>query len=124
MDRTRPDIRMTPEEIAAFVARQDRVVVAAVDGATPATSVGSAQLVDGMWRVTLPADDELVGLIKACDRICVLTDEFPTYNEIKGVVAHGSAHQQTTGPEDFSFSVVLDDVTSFDFSKLPAVKQR
>lgn len=117
--RERPDISLSPAEIAQFLATQPRVVVAAVDDDGPVATVGSAEFAEGCWRVTVDRDDVVARLLAADDRVCVLVDQFPTYYEIKGVVAHGRARQQSLGELSFTFTLTLDDVTSFDFSKMP-----
>jgi hypothetical protein len=115
----RADIRMTAEEIAAFVARQKRAVVVALEHGAPVGTVASAELVEGHWRITLRADDEVARLLGADDRVCVLVDEYPTYHEIKGVAAHGRAADRSVTDGRLTFTLPLDDVTSFDFGKIP-----
>ncbi len=61
-------------------------------------------------------------------RMCCASDEYPTYYEIKGATAHGRARpvddpalRDRLGWSDAGlavFSVDLDDVLSFDFSKI------
>ncbi len=118
--RGRPDIRMTPEEIAAFVGRQTRSVVVALDGDAPVGTIADVDVeVGGRWRATLAPDDPVADLIERDDRVCVLVDDFPSYYEIKGVAAHGRATDRRRENGHLVFSVALDDVTSFDFAKLP-----
>jgi hypothetical protein len=110
---------MTGDEIAAFLATQARAVVVAVDGDAPVGTVASVALADDGWHVTLHADDDVARLVAADDRVCVVVDQFPTYYEIKGVAAHGRATRQSLDGGRLSFTLALDDVTSFDFGKLP-----
>lgn len=114
---TRPDIRMDPGEITAFLATQPRVVVAALDGTAPVGTVAAARFVDGAVEVTLRDDDPVRALLDADPRVCVIAEQFPTYYEIRGVVLHGTARFATA--DDRVFRIVPDDVTSFDFGKLP-----
>jgi hypothetical protein len=95
-------------------------VVVAVDGGQPVATLGSAEVVDGSWRVTLAADDPVAAVLAVDDRVCVLVDEFPSYYEIKGVVAHGRAVTQPRDAGGYTFTLTLDDVASFDFSKIPS----
>lgn len=122
MASDRPDIRMSPEEIRDFLAAQPRVVVAAVDGEAPVAAMGSLRLDGDLLHVAVRADDPVAGLLANDDRVCVLVDQFPTYYEIKGVSVHGRASQQAIDGAWLTFTLPLDDVVSFDFSKTPAAK--
>ena len=113
----RPDISMSPEEILAFLATQRRVVVSALDAGAPVGTVADVRMVDGALEVTLHPDDPVRALVAADDRVCVIAEQFPTYYEIKGVAAHGRA--QFRADDGATFRLPLDDVTSFDFGKLP-----
>lgn len=113
----RPDISMTPAEITAFLATQRRVVVAALDRGAPVGTVASARMAGSGIEVSLPPDDEVAALLAADDRVCVIAEQFPSYYEIRGVVAHGHAHFSREDPS--TFRLALDDVLSFDFAKLP-----
>jgi hypothetical protein len=119
MATNRPDIRMTGAEVAEFLSTQARVVVVAVAQGQPIATVGSAKLIGEAWWVTLDAKDPVAQTLAVDDRVCVLVDQFPTYYEIKGVAAHGRARKQTDARGGFTFTLPLDDVTSFDFGKIP-----
>ena len=114
----RPDISMSTDEVRAFLATQRRAVVAALDAGTPVGTVADLRLVDETVEVTLAHDDPVRLVLAVDDRVCVIAEQFPTYYEIKGVAAHGSA-QHRDGVGGRTFRVALDDVTSFDFGKLP-----
>lgn len=114
----RPDIRMSDEEVRAFLAEQRRAVVGALDAGAPVGTVADVRLVDDEVEVTLAADDPLRLALAVDDRVCVVTDQFPTYYEIKGVCLHGRA-RPVDGVGGRTFRLGLDDVTSFDFGKLP-----
>jgi hypothetical protein len=48
-------------------------------------------------------------------------DEFPSYYEIRGAVAHGraeAARRSRLGPDWSEWAIPLDDVASFDFRKV------
>jgi len=110
---------MNAAEITEFLATQSRVVVVAVDGTAPVGTVASATLDGETWRVTLRAGDPIADLIARDGRVCVCIDQFPEYYKIKGVAAHGRASDQSHVDGRLTFSIPLDDVTSFDFGKLP-----
>ncbi|MFA5884135.1 MAG: hypothetical protein WDA60_09825 [Acidimicrobiia bacterium] len=114
----RPDISMTTDEITAFLGTQRRVVVAALDGTAPVGTVAAVRLDGGELEVTLRTDDDVRALLASDDRVCVIAEQFPTYYEIKAVCAHGRA-RSVDGSGGRTFRVGLDDVTSFDFGKLP-----
>ena len=118
----RPDISMTPDEIAAFLATQTRVVVTALDDTAPVGTVADARLSGAEVEITLRDDDPVRALLATDDRVCVIAEQFPTYYEIKGVCAHGRARfvaGDGDGGVGGTLRVGLDDVTSFDFGKLP-----
>lgn len=114
----RPDITMTADEIVAFLQTQSRGVVAALDGTTPVGTVADVRLVGRDLEVTLARDDPVRSALAVDDRVCVIVEQFPTYHEIRCVSAHGRA-VPVDGPGGRAFRVDLDDVTSFDFGKLP-----
>ncbi len=114
----RPDISMSPGEIAAFLATQTRVIVAALDGNAPVGTVAGARLSGAEVEITLRDDDPVQALLASDDRVCVIAEQFPAYYEIKGVTAHGRARFVDDAART-TFRVGLDDVTSFDFAKLP-----
>jgi hypothetical protein len=113
----RPDISMTPHEIAAFLAGQTRVIVVALDQGAPIGTIAGARFVDNMLEVRLRDGDRVRELLDADARVCVIAEQFPTYYEIKGVVIHGTA--RFSSAKDRTFWLPLDDITSFDFGKLP-----
>jgi hypothetical protein len=115
----RPNIRMSADEIVTFLATQSRVVVVALDGDVPVGTIASAQYEGDDWRVSLRAGDPVADLLAADNRVCVIAEQFPAYYDIKGVVAHGRAPMHETADGRATFAVPLDDVTSFDFGKLP-----
>lgn len=114
----RPDISMSADEVRGFLATQRRAVVAALDAGTPVGTVADLRLADTAVEVTLAHDDPMRLVLAVDDRVCVIAEQFPTYYEIKGVAAHGQAHP-VDGVGGRTFRLSLDDLTSFDFGKLP-----
>jgi len=115
----RPDISMSREEIAAFLATQSCAVVVALDGTAPVGTVADLEFADNELSVTLRAGDAVADLLARDDRVCVIAEQFPAYYEIKGVSAHGRASFIDPDGERGRFTVGLDDTTSFDFGKIP-----
>jgi hypothetical protein len=109
---------MSAGEIRAFLATQSRAVVGALDAGAPIGTVADVRLVDGEIEVTFSTDEPLRLAVAVDDRVCVVAEQFPTYYEIKGVCAHGRA-RPVDGTGGRTFRLGLDDVTSFDFGKLP-----
>ena len=114
-----PTSRCRADEIAAFLATQRRAVVAALDAGAPVGTVADLRLVDGAIAVTLAHDDPCAALLAVDDRVCVIAEQFPAYYEIKGVAAHGPAQPSTASADAPVPTLGLDDLTSFDFGKLP-----
>ena len=109
---------MSPAEIRAFLATQSRVVVGALDAGAPIGTVADARVVDDGVEVVLADDDPVRIALAVDDRVCVVAEQFPSYYEIKGVCAHGRA-RPVDGLGGRVVRIGLDDVTSFDFGKLP-----
>ncbi|MCU1456394.1 MAG: hypothetical protein JWL73_486 [Actinomycetia bacterium] len=116
----RRDISMSAGEIDAFLAANREAVVAAthVDGGTLATVAGY-EFGDGALTLRLRADDPVLAALRVDNRACVTVEQFPSYSEIRAVVAHGHV---TTGDvaADDSVEVALPlgaDTVSFDFAK-------
>jgi hypothetical protein len=116
----RPDISMSAEEVRAFLASQTRVVVAALDGGAPVGTVADVRVVDAGIEVTLAADDPVRLALAVDARVCAIAEQFPGYEQIKGVCVHGRA-APVDGVGGVRFRLGLGDVTSFDFAKLPRV---
>ena len=116
---SRADISMTAAEIVAFLATQSRVVVVALDGDAPVGTVASARCDGDELLLTLRAGDPVADMLEADNRVCVIAEQFPAYYEIKGVAAHGRAVVDRDVDGRAALAVPLDDVTSFDFGKLP-----
>ena len=114
----RPDISMSADEVRGFIATQRRAVVAALDAEAPVGTVADLRLVEAAVEVTLADDDPMRVVLAVDDRVCVVAEQFPTYYEIRGVAVHGRA-QPVDGIGGRTFRVGLDDLTSFDFGKLP-----
>ena len=64
--RKRPDISMSRDEIAAFLATQSRVIVVALDAGAPVGTVADLHFVDDELAVTLRTDDPVGRLGAAC----------------------------------------------------------
>ncbi len=114
----RPDISMSADEVRGFLATQRRAVVAALDAGAPVGTVAEIRLLETVVEVTLAHDDPMRVVLAVDDRVCVIAEQFPTYYEIKGVAVHGQA-QPVDGVGGRTFRLPLDDLTSFDFGKLP-----
>jgi hypothetical protein len=111
---------MSPAEIDDFVGSERRVVVVGVKQGAPIATIGSAEVVgEHRWMLTVPADDEVAEVLAADDRVCILVERFPSYYEIRGVVARGRARPRGLQGRSFGFELEPDHIASFDFAKLP-----
>jgi hypothetical protein len=111
---------MSSAEIDDLVGSERRVVVVGVKQDGPIATIGSAEVVgEHRWKVTVRAQDEVAEVLAVDDRICMLVERFPSYYEIRGVVARGRARQQRMQGGSFGFELEPDHVVSFNFAKLP-----
>jgi len=144
MPREHADIKMTPEELRAFLRSDNRLVVATLD-ADGAGWVDAAvfTFVDDRVYFRLPIDSRSFRNIERDPRVCCVVESKPaasSYYDIKGAMLHGVADATTgenlpaavgealaalpdpvtpDGPRDGQiFSIGLDDHTSFMFAKI------
>ncbi len=120
----RETIEMTMDEVRAFAAKQQRVYLSTVDsdGGPLAETVPVSFAQDRVYFAVLKQGRSLANLRRDA-RACCILEASPTYFEIKGVIAHGSAqegpaHAGEALKDRVWFSLPLDDVASFDFSKI------
>lgn len=87
----------------------------------------------------VPLDTRSYANIRKDNRVCCIADRYPSYFEVKGVMVHGRAAYvmdqdaikwagaaflsipnpvQNLIPRSDLYCVLLDDVASFDFSKI------
>jgi nitroimidazol reductase NimA-like FMN-containing flavoprotein (pyridoxamine 5'-phosphate oxidase superfamily) len=111
----RPDIRMTPAEVAAFLAGKRRAVVGTLD----AQGAPAGEPVDFVYDADVATFTVVRGgaaernLARDPRVVCSL-EEFPSYGEIRGVTLHGRAVRVG---ED-RFRIEAERVESFDFRKM------
>jgi hypothetical protein len=112
---------MTPQEEASFLGRSpEAVVVVCNSDGWPVAGLARAA-----WRgssVTLELDpaDPVVQAASPGDPICCISEESPSYYEIKGVIAHGFVAKAHHGPGRSSgLDVDVERTVSFDFGRLP-----
>jgi nitroimidazol reductase NimA-like FMN-containing flavoprotein (pyridoxamine 5'-phosphate oxidase superfamily) len=119
----REAIAMTREEVLAFLGTQRWVVLGTLDpDGTPAGDLVLVALDGDRLRFAVPCGSRTDENIRRDPRVCCAADEFPSYYEIRGAVAHGRAEPHVTsdrlGPDWTEYSIGLDDVVSFDFRKV------
>ena len=112
----RPELRMSEEEVAAFLARCRSMSVAALDDQGE-LEVAVAQLVtrDGELRLCFAPKEPIIPLLAVGKRVCAQADESPSYYEIKGIVIAARPRQLS----ERCFALDVDEVISFDFGKIP-----
>ena len=132
----RESIAMSNEELTAFLGAKPWVVVGTLDQDGSPWGDLAASLIDGGRLVfAVPAGTRAAANIERDPRVVCMNDQYPTYYEIKGVTVHGRAERLKDpalaarlpadpidrGAADRAFyAVPLDDITSFDFTKIKA----
>ena len=132
----RERIDMTPTEVVEFARSQHRLILVSLDedGGPWTDSVARGfderSIVFGVPEGTRSLDN-----IRRDSRVCCILETGPAYYQIKGVLAHGHAQEamgyvadelravmkQEGGQSAHApvlFRVGMDDVASFDFSKI------
>ena len=144
MPREHADIKMTPEELRAFLQSDNRLVVATLD-ADGSGWVDAAVFTfyDDRVYFRLPVDSRSFRNIERDARVCCVVESKPaasSYYDIKGAMLHGVADATAsenlpaavgetlaTLPDPVTpdaagdgqiFSIGLDDHTSFVFAKI------
>ena len=132
----RESIAMSNEELTTFLGAKPWVVVGTLDQDGSPWGDLAASLIDGERLVfAVPAGTRAAANIERDPRVVCMNDQYPTYYEIKGVTIHGraqrlddpaleqrlSADPINRGASDRAvYTVPLDDITSFDFTKIKA----
>jgi hypothetical protein len=144
MPREHADIKMTPEELRAFLLTDTRLAVGTLDpdGGPWADAAAFTFVGERVW-FRLPADTRSARNLANDPRVCVVVESKPalsSYYDIKGAMIHGSVEQVAAGdlPEAVGdalgaiadpvepdatgdtvvYAVGLDDVVSFVFAKI------
>jgi len=115
----RERIAMTPDEVAAFLARKALAVVGTLDGdgAPDAEPVQFAWR-DGAIQFEVDADGPMHRHLGADARVVCSVEEFPSYAEIKGVAVHGTAVATGAAGGRVTYRIDATRVESFDFAKI------
>ena len=132
----RESIAMSNEELSAFISAKPWVVVGTLDeDGSPWGDVAASLIEGGRLIFAVPAGTRAAANIERDPRVVCMNDQYPTYYEIKGVTIHGRAQRLDdpaiaarlpSDPIDRDaadrtvYAVPLDDVTSFDFTKIKA----
>jgi hypothetical protein len=117
----RRDITIPRRDAEHFLAEQDHVVlVANGDLGVPVATPAHARFGRRALLVTVPEDDPIVAALAADPRACAIAEQFPSYYEIKAVIVHGIVDTPVAAANGVvTFAVPLDDLTTFDFGRLP-----
>jgi pyridoxamine 5'-phosphate oxidase-like protein len=110
----RERIAMTDEEVRAFLGARHRLVLTTLgpEGA-PSGEVHRYVLEDDDLVFSLPQDAGSLANLRRDARACAIVEHFPRYYAIKGVAVHGRVRL-----DESAARLPLDDVVSFDFSKI------
>ena len=132
----RESIAMSNEELSAFIGAKPWIVVGTLDeDGSPWGDVAASLIEGGRLIFAVPDETRAAANIERDPRVVCMNDQYPTYYEIKGVTIHGRAEpvddpalaaRLPSDPIDREaadrtvYAVPLDDVTSFDFTKIKA----
>ena len=109
---------MAPSAADDFLRRCRHVVLGVRgDDGYPSAAVALVRYETGRCELTLRTDDHVAQALRTPVEICWVADEWPSYDEIKGVIAHGVAVAPPS-PVDVATVQVNVDVarmTTFDF---------
>ena len=115
----RQDVRMTPAEVDAFLARKRRAVVGTLDAAgAPDGEPAAFAHADGVFTVTVARDGAAHRNLLGDPRIVCSIEEFPSYDGIKGVAIHGRGLPVAESAAEVTFRIAAPRVESFDFGKM------
>jgi nitroimidazol reductase NimA-like FMN-containing flavoprotein (pyridoxamine 5'-phosphate oxidase superfamily) len=144
MPREHADIKMTPEELHAFLLTDTRLVVGTLDpDGGPWVDAAAFTFVDERVWFRLPVGTRSVRNLTNDPRVCVVVESKParsSYYDIKGAMIHGRVAQVDDGElpgavvgalaaiadpvephgdaDTVVYAVGLDDVVSFVFAKI------
>ena len=132
----RESIAMSNEELSAFIGAKPWVVVGTLDeDGSPWGDVAASLIEGGQLIFAVPNGTRAAANIERDPRVVCMNDQYPTYYEIKGVTIHGRAQRlddpalaarlpadpiDRDAADRTVYAVSLDDVTSFDFTKIKA----
>ncbi len=132
----RESIAMSNEELTDFIGAKPWVVVGTLDeDGSPWGDVSASLIEGGQLIFAVPNGTRAAANIERDPRVVCMNDQYPTYYEIKGVTIHGRAQRLDdpalmarlpSDPIDRNaadrtvYAVPLDDITSFDFTKIKA----
>jgi hypothetical protein len=118
---TRQNISMSRQEAEQFLASQDRVILVANSGdGPPLGTPARARFESGTLVVSVPEADPIVAALAEDARACCIAEQFPSYYEIKSVIVHGTSRPcEPVHHGEASFTVPLEQLTTFDFGRLP-----
>jgi len=118
----RESIAMSHGELREFLERTTEVVVGTLGtSGEPAGTLAACALVGDELVFSLP-DGPGRSDVERDPRVCCTADEYPSYYEIRGMTAHGTARPTEAPPGlargGAAYAIGLDDVVSFDFGKI------
>jgi hypothetical protein len=116
----RPDVRMTPAELKAFLAAKQRAVVGTLDAAgAPDGEPAGFTWADGVALLVVQRGGPTHRNLTRDARLVCSLEEFPSYQAIRGVTLHGRAIAVGEEGERTTFRLEPSRIESFDFRKIP-----
>ena len=130
----RESIALTRDELLAFLGEEQRCILGTLDAdGRPWPDAVACLLRGDLLYIRVATGSRSHHNIQCDTRVCAVFERFPTYYEIKGATVHGRALAVSGGhafdavpdpvagaPVDDAqvYQLALDDVVSFEFSKI------
>jgi nitroimidazol reductase NimA-like FMN-containing flavoprotein (pyridoxamine 5'-phosphate oxidase superfamily) len=115
----RQDVRMTPAEIAAFLAGKRRALIGTLDATgAPDGEPAAFAHADGTSTFTVARGGPTDTNLRADPRVVCSVEEFPSYAGIRGVAVHGGAVVVAEAAGAVTFRIDRPRLESFDFAKM------
>jgi general stress protein 26 len=118
-------IAMTPEEAEAFLRQKQVAVLGTVDAeGTPRGRPVRSTVGRGVLHLTVPRSSPSLVDLAERPTAAATVEEFPAYNRIRGVMAHGPTRHFIDAPagedagEWVEVGLRVDHLVTFDFSKI------
>jgi nitroimidazol reductase NimA-like FMN-containing flavoprotein (pyridoxamine 5'-phosphate oxidase superfamily) len=116
------DLTMSPDEIRSFIRSEGLMVLGTVEpDHTPFAEAVTCETVDDVLTFTIPLESRSSRNIERSAQVCaVIENDEDRYYRMRSVTVHGTALlvEKNNDRGEARYSLPLDDVISFDFSKI------
>jgi nitroimidazol reductase NimA-like FMN-containing flavoprotein (pyridoxamine 5'-phosphate oxidase superfamily) len=116
------DLTMSPDEIRSFIRSEGLIVLGTVEpDHTPFAEALPCDTADDALTFTVPIGSRSSRNIERSPQVCaVIENDEERYYHMRSVTVHGTALliEKNTDRDEARYSLPLDDIISFDFSKI------